>query len=196
MDGSAPDGSINDTSFYEFTAASLADGSGYTGLTGEPTAGWPPVFPFLVSLLYRVFGIRLNLALGLNVVLATATVILIYLVAERMLGRREARVALFAILPGPLYMTGLFLSETTFIFALVGFLALVVYLPRPGLDANSARRGARSGGPDPRRGLPDAGDPAGRVVGARRQANVAAPLRRGGRGDGAGRRRGRSETRW
>ena len=39
------------------------------------------------------FGIRLNLALGLNVVLATATVIPIYLVAERMLGWREARVA-------------------------------------------------------------------------------------------------------
>ncbi len=126
-----PDGSVNDTNFYEFTAASLANGHGYTGLSGDPTAGWPPVFPFLVSLLYRVFGERLSLALALNVVLSTATVILIYLVVDRMLGRREARVAaaLFAILPGPLLMTGLFLSETTFIFVLVAFLALVVFLP-------------------------------------------------------------------
>ena len=55
-----------------------------------------------------------------------------------MLGRREARVAagFFAILPGPLYMTGLFLSETIFIFELVGFLAL------PGLPA-----GPRPGSP-------------------------------------------------
>jgi 4-amino-4-deoxy-L-arabinose transferase-like glycosyltransferase len=126
-----PDGSVNDTTFYEFTAAGLANGHGYTGLTFEPTAGWPPVFPFLVSLLYRVFGERLSLGLALNVFLATATVILIYLIAERVFGRREARVAagLFAILPGPLFMTGLFLSETTFIFMLVAFLALVVFLP-------------------------------------------------------------------
>jgi 4-amino-4-deoxy-L-arabinose transferase-like glycosyltransferase len=126
-----PDGSINDTSFYEFTAASLANGHGYTGLDGAPTAGWPPVFPFAVSLLYRVFGDRLSLALALNVVLSAATVVLIYLVVESVLSRREARVAagLFAILPGPLYMTGLFLSETTFSFVLVGFLALLVFLP-------------------------------------------------------------------
>jgi 4-amino-4-deoxy-L-arabinose transferase-like glycosyltransferase len=126
-----PDGSINDTTFYQFTAASLANGGGYTGLTFEPTAGWPPGFPFIVSLLYRVFGERLSLALALNVVLATATVALIYLIVDRMLGRREARVAaaFFAILPGPLYLTGLFLSETTFIFMLVGFLALLVFVP-------------------------------------------------------------------
>jgi 4-amino-4-deoxy-L-arabinose transferase-like glycosyltransferase len=126
-----PDGSINDTTFYEFTAASIANGGGYTGVNFEPTAGWPPGFPFVVSLLYRVFGERLSLALALNVVVATATVVLLYLIAERVFGRREARVAagFFAILPGPLYMTGLFLSETLFIFVLVGFLALVVFLP-------------------------------------------------------------------
>jgi 4-amino-4-deoxy-L-arabinose transferase-like glycosyltransferase len=127
----APSGGINDTTFYEFSAASLAHNWTYTGLDFQPTAGWPPGFPFVVSLLYRVFGVRLSLALALNVVLATATVVLIYLIAERMLGRREARVAagFFAILPGPLYLTGVFLSETTFIFILVGFLALVVFLP-------------------------------------------------------------------
>jgi 4-amino-4-deoxy-L-arabinose transferase-like glycosyltransferase len=126
-----PSGGINDTTFYEFTAASLANNWTYTGLDFQPTAGWPPGFPFVVSLLYRVFGVRLSLALALNVVLATATVVLIYLIAERIWGRREARVAaaFFAILPGPLYMTGVFLSETTFIFMLVGFLALVVFLP-------------------------------------------------------------------
>jgi 4-amino-4-deoxy-L-arabinose transferase-like glycosyltransferase len=126
-----PDGSINDTSFYEFTSASLAHGSGYTGLEFQPTAGWPPGLPFVVSLLYRVFGERLSLALALNVVLATATVVLIYLAAERMFGRRGARTAagVFTILPGPLYMTGLFLSETMFIFVLAGFLLLAVSLP-------------------------------------------------------------------
>jgi 4-amino-4-deoxy-L-arabinose transferase-like glycosyltransferase len=126
-----PIGSINDTTFYEFAAASLASGGGYSGLNFQPTAAWPPGFPFAVSLLYRVFGDHLRLALALNVVLATATVVLLYLVADRALGRKAARVAaaFFALLPGPLYMTGLFLSETMFIFMLVGFLALVCFLP-------------------------------------------------------------------
>jgi 4-amino-4-deoxy-L-arabinose transferase-like glycosyltransferase len=126
-----PEGSINDTTFYQFTAATLANGAEYTGIEFEPTAGWPPGFPFLVSLLYRVFGERLSLALGMNVVLATATVVLLYLIAERMYGRIGGRIAagLFAILPGPLYMTGLFLSETTFVFAIVTVLALAIFLP-------------------------------------------------------------------
>jgi 4-amino-4-deoxy-L-arabinose transferase-like glycosyltransferase len=126
-----PDGSINDTTFYQFTAASLANDGGYTGPDFQPTAGWPPGFPFVMSLLYRVFGERLSLALALNVLLATATAVLIYLIAAHIMGRREALVAgaLFAILPGPLFMTGLYLSETTFMFILVGFLALVVFLP-------------------------------------------------------------------
>jgi 4-amino-4-deoxy-L-arabinose transferase-like glycosyltransferase len=128
---STPVGAINDTVFYKFASTSLAGGHGYLGLRFEPTAGWPPGFPFLMSLLFRAFGIHLKLALALNVALATATVVLLYLVVERMLDRRSARVAagFFAILPGPLFMTGLFLSETLFIFMLVGFLALLVFLP-------------------------------------------------------------------
>jgi 4-amino-4-deoxy-L-arabinose transferase-like glycosyltransferase len=128
---SPPKGAINDTTFYQFAAASLASGHGYIGPQFAPTAGWPPGFPFLVSLLYRVFGIHLQLALALNVVLATATVVLLYLVAERIFGRTGARFAagLFAILPGPLFFTGLWMSETTFTFILVAFLALVVFLP-------------------------------------------------------------------
>ena len=125
-----PIGSINDTVFYEYAAASLAKGT-YTGLLLVPTAAWPPGFPFLASLVYDVFGVHPKLVLGMNAVLSTATVLLLYLAADRILGRREARVAavVFALLPGPLYFTGLFLSETTFMFVLVGFLALAVHLP-------------------------------------------------------------------
>jgi 4-amino-4-deoxy-L-arabinose transferase-like glycosyltransferase len=122
----------NDTLFYQLASASLAHGSGYKGdLTGEPTAGWPPGFPFVMSVAYRLFGDHVRLVWVLNVALGTATAVLLYLVAVRMLGRREARVAgwTFAILPGPIFFTGLFLSETFFIFLLVGFLALAVYLP-------------------------------------------------------------------
>ena len=82
-----------------------------------------------MSIGYRLVGEHLKLALGLNVVLATAA--LLYLVALRMFDRTGARVAggLFALLPGSIYFTGLYLSETTFIFALVALLALAMYLP-------------------------------------------------------------------
>lgn len=121
----------NDALFYQIAASNLAEGHGYSQLFGPPTAHWPPGFPFLVSLLYMVFGIHVKLGLGLNVVLGTATAPLLYLVARRMMGRPGGLVAgaTFAILPAPIFFTGLFLSETTFIFMLVGFLALALFLP-------------------------------------------------------------------
>jgi 4-amino-4-deoxy-L-arabinose transferase-like glycosyltransferase len=122
----------NDTLFYESASRQLAIGHGFAYVVGQPTAHWPPGFPFVVSLVYRLFGVHAELALGLNVVLATATTVLIYLVAERMFGRTGARIAAvsYALLPGPIYLTGLFLSETFFIFLLVGFLGLVLVLPQ------------------------------------------------------------------
>lgn len=121
----------NDTLFYQVASASLSHGDGFRALQGDVTAHWPPGFPFLVSLGYRVFGVHPHLGLWINVVLSTATAILLYLVARRMLGRPAALVAgtAFALLPGSVLFTGLFLSETTFIFMLVGFLALAVFLP-------------------------------------------------------------------
>jgi 4-amino-4-deoxy-L-arabinose transferase-like glycosyltransferase len=124
----------NDTLFYEIASSGLAAGRGFSTLFGEPTAHWPPGFPFLVSLAYRALGTHVELGLVLNVLLGTASALLVYLVADRMLGRTAARTAgvIFAILPGPIFLTGLFLAETTYIFMLVGFLALVVYLPDRG----------------------------------------------------------------
>ena len=122
---------LNDTLFYVFAADTLADDKGLRALPGQPSSHWPPGFPFLVSLFYRVFGVHPELGLGVNVLLSTATAALLYMVAERMLGRKAAVVSggAFALLPGPLFFTGLFLSETTYMFMLVGFLALALLLP-------------------------------------------------------------------
>jgi 4-amino-4-deoxy-L-arabinose transferase-like glycosyltransferase len=125
------DAAPHDALFYEFTASNLATGHGFSQLFGGATAHWPPGFPFLVSLLYRVFGLHANLALGLNVVLGTATALLMYLVGRRLMGRPGALVAgcFFAILPAPIFFTGQFLTETTYLFMLVGFVALATFLP-------------------------------------------------------------------
>jgi 4-amino-4-deoxy-L-arabinose transferase-like glycosyltransferase len=119
----------HDALFYEIAAGNLASGRGYTQLFGGATAHWPPGFPFLASIAYRVFGAHAKLGLALNVALGAATAMLLYLVARATMGRAAARVAgvTFAILPAPIFFTGLFLSETTFIFMLVGFLALAVF---------------------------------------------------------------------
>ena len=105
-----------DTLFYEAAAHQLATGHGFADLFGQATAHWPPGFPFLVSLLYRVFGDHAWLGLALNVVLATATTVLLYLIGARMFGKQGARIASlsFAILPGPLFMTAVFMTETTY----------------------------------------------------------------------------------
>jgi 4-amino-4-deoxy-L-arabinose transferase-like glycosyltransferase len=125
------EGGPHDALVYEITAGNLADGRGYSQLFGGPTAHWPPGFPFLVSLAYRVAGTHVKLGLALNVVLGAATAVLLYLVARRMLGRAGGVVAGagFALLPAPIFFTGLFLAETTFIFMLVGFVALALFLP-------------------------------------------------------------------
>jgi 4-amino-4-deoxy-L-arabinose transferase-like glycosyltransferase len=121
----------NDALFYEAAASNLANDIGFHQLLGGPSAHWPPGFPFVVSVLYRIFGIHVKLGLALNVALGAATAMLLYLLAREALGRAAGRVAgfSFAILPAPIFFTGLFLSETIFIFMLVGFLALAVFLP-------------------------------------------------------------------
>jgi 4-amino-4-deoxy-L-arabinose transferase-like glycosyltransferase len=120
----------NDSFFYLAAAGNLAAGHGYIHPLGGATAHWPPGFPFLVSLAYRVFGDHVKLGLALNVALGAATAVLLYLVARAMMGRAAGRVAGvgFAILPAPIFFTGLFLAETTFIFMLAGFLALAVFV--------------------------------------------------------------------
>ena len=125
------EGGPNDALFYEFTAGNLAEGRGYTMLFGGATAHWPPGFPFLVSLAYRAVGVHVKVGLALNVVLGAGTAMLLYLVGRRMFGRAGGVVAGagFALLPAAIFFTGLFLVETTYMFVLVGYLALALFLP-------------------------------------------------------------------
>jgi 4-amino-4-deoxy-L-arabinose transferase-like glycosyltransferase len=125
------DAGPQDALFYESAASNLAAGDGYTTAFGGATAHTPPGFPFLLSIAFRVFGTHVKLGLALNVALGAATAVLLYLVARAAMGRSAGLVAGvgLAILPAPIFFSGLLLSETTFIFMLVGFLALAVFLP-------------------------------------------------------------------
>ncbi len=122
---------FNDTSFYHQTATQLADGDGYQWL-GEPTSRWPPVYPGLLSVVYRVFGDDPTAGELLNAVVGAAAPPLLYLCALRMYGRREAAVAgvLMAIFPGQIFLTDVLLAETVYTTLLVAVLALCLTLPR------------------------------------------------------------------
>lgn len=121
----------NDTAFYHQTATSLADGDGYQWL-GEPTSRWPPVYPGLLSLVYRVFGAEPVAGELLNAFAGALAAPLLYLCALRLYGRREAIVAgtLLAVFPGQILLTDVLLAETVYTTLLVAILALCLTLPR------------------------------------------------------------------
>ncbi len=95
-------GLFNDAFFYHRTADLLAGGYGFASNPGVPTAQWPPVFPFLLSLIYRVTGPDPLAGELFNAVVGALTVALLYLLARRLFDRLTATIAagFLAILPG------------------------------------------------------------------------------------------------
>lgn len=128
---------FDDMLFYHWTASTLADGKGFIGLEGLPTARWPPAFPFLVSLVYRAFGSNEVNAELLNATLGAATVPLAYLATRRAFDRRVALVAAtaLALMPGQIMYAESILAEPLYTFVLVGILAMLVCLPDRRLSA-------------------------------------------------------------
>jgi 4-amino-4-deoxy-L-arabinose transferase-like glycosyltransferase len=123
---------FNDTLFYNSVATALSEGRGYMGLHGEATAQWPPGFPFLLSIVYRVTGPEPLSGELMNAGLGALNVAALYALALRVFGRREAIVAALglAILPGQILWTDVLLAETLYTLTLTVFFVLVAYLPR------------------------------------------------------------------
>ena len=87
------DGRFDDSVFYHNVARLLAQGAGYADPFGRgPTAAWPPAYPAALAVLYKLFGVHLLLAKGLNIALAAATVALTYVIARQIFDRRVAYV--------------------------------------------------------------------------------------------------------
>jgi 4-amino-4-deoxy-L-arabinose transferase-like glycosyltransferase len=128
--GQTPATSLNDPTVYQAIATNLAHGHGYLGLGNEPTAEFPPAYAFLLSLVFRVFGVHPTAGAIVNVVLSVATVPLLYVVARRTLGRLEA---IFVgvgmtLLLSQVFYSDLLLSDTLFTFLIVVLLALPLVL--------------------------------------------------------------------
>ena len=62
---------VSDFAWFDERAAELAAGIGFQE-NGIPTAFWPPGYPFVLSLIYRLFGHSWLAGMLFNAVLGTA----------------------------------------------------------------------------------------------------------------------------
>lgn len=122
---------VSDTSAYDELARNLAFTGSYAWNTGLLTAYWPVGAPFYYSLFFRLFEEPyLPIALA-NVLLGTASVILIMALARRWLSDRVALFSglLFAFWPMQIQFTSIMASELQFNFLML--LALWLTLEAP-----------------------------------------------------------------
>lgn len=132
----------HDAFWYHATAQALADGRGYVGvLTGRPTAAWPPGYPALLSIPYRLFGADPRWAFLLNALAGTATCWLVGRLALALGSARAqlAATALAAIAPSQVLFSSLVMSETIFTTMMTALLLVAVGFvrsdTRPGSSA-------------------------------------------------------------
>lgn len=129
--GVTPVAAFDDALWYHQAATLLASGHGYVNpVTGQPTASWPPGYPFVLSLAYRVTGASPVTAVVLNAVLGAATCVLVGRLGARLGGRRVGLVAaaLLAVYPGHVFFAALVLSETLFTCLVLALLVIALAL--------------------------------------------------------------------
>ena len=133
-----------DPFFYDVFARFLAAGQGFVRIGGQATAQWPPGYPAVLAVVYKVFGHEIILAKLLNVLLGTATCLLAYLIGKRVFNRTGGLTAAFAlaIFPSQVFSPTLVMSEVPATFLVAAFVCLVVFFA---IDSLSWQRAAAIG---------------------------------------------------
>ncbi len=138
----------NDAFEYDYYARSIASGNGYPRsdylLQGGPTAIRGPGYPYLLGAIYALSGDSLAAGRLLDATLGTLTVLLLYLVAKRIWGRRVGLLAaaLAAVFPPLVLLSRELVSESLFIPLILGAVLCVLNFRRSG----GAVRWAAAGG--------------------------------------------------
>lgn len=104
----------DETDYYEL-ASNLAGGNGYT-IGGHSVASRPPLYPVLLSMLYRVTGPNVVLGRIVQVLLGGCVVLLVYRVARRYFSPPVAWIgaALTACNPFLIFVSGYLLTENLY----------------------------------------------------------------------------------
>ncbi|MBY8873662.1 hypothetical protein K7640_17660 [Micromonospora sp. PLK6-60] len=125
---------VSDFRWYLTAATNLAAGEGYVWQTGgDPTAYWPVGWPALLSLLFRVTGPSLAAGLALQVLLSTATAVLVVVLAHRVTHSLPVAATAglaYTVLPAGWAWDSLLGSEQAFTFLVVAMLCTLVAADR------------------------------------------------------------------
>ncbi len=139
----------SDAAYYDERGWRLAQGLGYTGTTGEPTAFTPPMYPLALAAIYGVFGHSVLAARMLNAFFDAVTAGLIYclVVALYRDGEKPAGGVpflaglLYAVNPITVFSSGVMMTEPLFM-ALFMSVALLSLSFRPPPSRPDAGRGS------------------------------------------------------
>ena len=120
---------LNDAMMYNANAVAINEGLGFRPPQGGPSAQWPPAYSTILAGLYWAFGINPLWGEIFNAVVGAATVVLLFLLIERMVGRRSAVVGglIMAVLPGPILWTDVLVTETLYTGLFVLFLLVLAH---------------------------------------------------------------------
>ncbi len=126
-----------DPAWYYLVATNLAKGLGFVSppnqfhgitLTGEPTAFWPPGYPFALAAVFKLFGISITNAKALNAVLGAAAVPFVYALGAAIFDQRSglAAACLYALFPNAIAWTPVLFPEPLFVFLFIAALWLLI----------------------------------------------------------------------
>jgi 4-amino-4-deoxy-L-arabinose transferase-like glycosyltransferase len=116
----------SDARQYVELATSVAHGHGLSGIFpfwfSHPSAFRPPLYPLLLGVVYRISGDRLLVGMLANVVIGSAVVVLVALLAARIGGKNAAIAAgiVAALAPPLLFNDGVTLSEPLSLLLMLG----------------------------------------------------------------------------
>ncbi len=116
-----------DAAHYALLARNLAENHGFVNEPGHPTAYRPPLYPAMVSVVFRIAGEHYRAVYLLQAILAALTVAGSSWFAYRIAGIRAMIITgvLAALNPSTLTMTGMLLTEVTFSFLLISCLLFI-----------------------------------------------------------------------
>ena len=139
-----------DPNWYYNVATNIAHGNGFVAdhhrtffdehpIVGQPTAAWPPAYPYVLAAMWKVAGIGVTSAKLLNAVLGALTIPFVYLLARSIFGKPAGWLAAvaFAIFPNAIAWSSVLFPEELFTFVFV--IALWILVDRAALRANQWR---------------------------------------------------------
>lgn len=113
---------------YHALARYWIDTGGYNWGT-EPTAIWPPAYPFMLSRLYLAFGFNEYVGLIANLIISAATCWLVYRLGRHVYGETTGRVAgiITALFPSQILFVRQTMTEPLFTFLFIGAIILLMH---------------------------------------------------------------------